>query len=519
VEVPVELGSLAPPGPFALQGAAVLASLRRFFESPRALVLAAIGALVFAALSLYLSRREDRMAILLAAGDARGRRAEIAQALANEARSHGLDVTVVESEGSEDSREMVERREVDVALVQGGLDGNDDVREVAPLVLESLHLLVRGDSDVWTLEDLRGQRVMLAPPRSGTRSLSLSLTELAGLHPGHDYTEVPMTYAELDAASDAELPDAIFHISTLPSPNARRLLIGRGYRLVPLPFAQAMSLRDVAVSQGVIPAYAYDAAPATPREDVPTLATRMIAIASRHTRPEAVRRLLEALESERFLRHANLPRPDPGLFLQPEFPLHPGTVGWMHRDDPLFTSEDVQGIESLRSFIVSLIVALVLLYRWWRTRRLHGLDSYLADAARIDRDAMAVEDAATLDLPRMLALRGELGKVKTSALAAFARGEIHSEELLSSFLVHCADVRQHLDRMILSERERMQKVARGKGEAEADTMRALWAEALQEEHDDKQVVPPKPVAKAPAVLSGPAEPEPSDPTADDADER
>jgi TRAP-type uncharacterized transport system substrate-binding protein len=195
VEVPVELGSLAPPGPFALQGAAVLASLRRFFESPRALVLAAIGALVFAALSLYLSRREDRMAILLAAGDARGRRAEIAQALANEARSHGLDVTVVESEGSEDSREMVERREVDVALVQGGLDGNDDVREVAPLVLESLHLLVRGDSDVWTLEDLRGQRVMLAPPRSGTRSLSLSLTELAGLHPGHDYTEVPMTYA------------------------------------------------------------------------------------------------------------------------------------------------------------------------------------------------------------------------------------------------------------------------------------------------------------------------------------
>ena len=297
-----------------------------------------------------------------------------------------------------------------------------------------------------------------------------------------------MSYAELDEASAEELPDAIFHVSTLPSPNARRLLIGRGYRLVPLPFAQAMSLRDVSVNPGVIPAYAYDAAPATPREDVPTLATRMIAIASRHTRPEAVRRLLEALESERFLRRANLPRPEPSLFLQPEFPLHPGTIGWMHRDDPLFTSEDVQGLESLRSFIVSLIVAFVLLYRWSRTRRLHGLDSYLAEAARIDRDAMAVEDAASLDLPRMLALRGELGKVKTSALSAFARGEIHSEELLSSFLVHCADVRQHLDRMILSERERMQKLARGKGEAEADVMRALWAEALDEEHDDKQVV-------------------------------
>ncbi len=476
----------------------MLASFRRFFDSPRALVLAAIAALAFAAVSLFLARREDRIAIRLAAGDARGRRAEIAEALADEARNHGLDVTIVPSEGSEDSREMVERREVDVALVQGGLDGNDDVREVAPLVLEVLHLLVRGDSNVWALEDLRGQRVMLAPPGSGTRRLSLALTELAGLHPGHDYTEVAMTYADLDEASASELPDAIFHISTLPSPNARRLLIGRGYRLVPLPFGEAMSLRDVAVTAGAIPAYAYDAAPATPREDVPTLATRMIAIASRSTRAEAVRRLLEALESERFLRRANLPRPDPALFLQPEFPLHPGTIGWMHRDDPLFTSDDVQGIESLRSFIVSLIVAFVLLYRWWRTRRLHGLDTYLADAARIDRDAMLVEDAASLDLPRMLSLRSELGRVKTSALAAFSRGEIHSEELLSSFLVHCADVRQHLDRMILSERERMQKVARGRGEAEADVMRTLWAEALQEEHDDKEVVvrAPKPAEKS-----------------------
>jgi TRAP transporter TAXI family solute receptor len=496
----------------------VLATLRRFFESPRALVLAALAALAFAGLSLYFSVREDRIAIRLAAGDTRGRRAEIAEALADEARSHGLDVTVVESEGSEDSRAMVERREVDVALVQGGLDGNDDVREVAPLVLESLHLLVRGDSDIWALEDLRGHRVMLAPPGSGTRRLSIALTTLASLQPEHDYTEVAMTYAELDEASESELPDAIFHVSTLPSPNARRLLLGRGYRLIPLPFAEAMALRDVAVNVGVIPAYTYDAAPATPREDVPTLATRMIAIASRHTRPEAIRRLLEALESERFLRHANLPRPDESLFLQPEFPLHPGTIGWMHRDDPLFTSEDVQGIESLRSFIVSLVVAFVLLYRWWRTRRLHGLDGYLSEAARIDRDAMAVEDAASLDLVKMLALRGELGKVKSNALAAFARGEIHSEELLSSFLVHCADVRQHLDRMILSERERMQKVARGKGEAEADAMRALWAEALQEEHDDKEIVAPKPAPRK-SVVPPAVEPEPSDPAAEEADER
>src|SRR6185369_5254556 len=102
-----------------------------------------------------------------------------------------------------------------------------------------------------------------------------------------------------------------------------------------------------------------------------TLATRMIAIANRDTPREAVRHLLEALESERFLRRAELPRPPDSLFAQPEFPLHPGTIAWQHRDDPFLTSEDMQGIESLRSFAVSLIVAGVLLWRWLRSRRIH----------------------------------------------------------------------------------------------------------------------------------------------------
>jgi hypothetical protein len=186
-----------------------------------------------------------------------------------------------------------------------------------------------------------------------------------------------------------------------------------------------------------------------------------------------------------------LPRPPAELFAQPEFPLHPGTIAWQHRDDPWLTSEDMQGIESLRSFAVSLVLAGILLWRFLRARRLHGLDRYLAEIARIDREALAIEEAPALDLPKMIALRTELGKTKNDALSAYQKGEIHSEELLSSFLVHCADVRQHLDRLIVSERENLQKSARLSGEAQADTMRALWSEALAQAHEDREVVPPK----------------------------
>jgi TRAP transporter TAXI family solute receptor len=469
----------------------VLARLQRWLDNPRALVLLIGAVLLFALVSLFVAIRERRTEIRLAAGDPRGRRAEIARALAEEAGRHGLDVVIVDTSGSEDSLARVERREVDVALVQGGLEGNEDIREIAPLVLEPLHVLVRGDLDLYDLEDLRGHRLMLAPPASGTRQLALDLLALAGMHPDRDFTEVAMTYAELEDAERTTLPDAIFHVSTMPSPVAQSLLRDRGYELMPIPYAPAMMVRDVFVSQGVIPMYTYGALPPTPRADVQTLATRMIAVANRDTPREAVRHLLEALESEHFLRHAELPRPPAELFAQPEFPLHPGTVSWQHRDDPFLTSEDVQGIESLRSFAVSLIVAGVLLWRWMRARRLHGLDTYLAEVARIDREALGIEESPTLDLPKMITLRSQLGKTKNEALSAYQKGQIHSEELLSSFLVHCADVRQHLDRLIVSERENLQKNARRAGEGQAEAMRTLWADALSDAHDDKELAPPR----------------------------
>jgi TRAP transporter TAXI family solute receptor len=475
----------------------VIASLRRFLDNPRALAALAGAAVLLAVVLLWAARREQRIEVRLAAGDAHGRRAEIARALVAEAFRHGLDIRLVDTHGSEDSLARVERREIDMALVQGGLDGNEDVREIAPLVLEPLHVLVRESEDLYDLEDLRGRRLMLAPPGSGTRTLSLELLSLAGMEPERDFTEVALSYAELEDADEAALPDAIFHISALPSPVAEDLLASGRYHLMPIPFAASMSVRNVFVAAGSIPAYAYGANPPTPRQDVPTLATRMIAIANRDTSPVAVRRLLESLESEHFLRQANLPRPPLELFAQPEFPLHPGTVAWQHRDDPLLTSEDVQGIESLRSFMVSLIVASVLVWRWLRARRLHGLDRYLAEVARIDREALSIEEAPRLDLPKMLGLRSALGKVKNDALSAYQKGEIASDELLSSFLVHCADVRQHLDRLIVSEREHLQKTARAAGAGEAEAMRTLWRDALADEHADREEVGPR-VSAAPA---------------------
>src|SRR5262249_3081275 len=152
----------------------------------------------------------------------------------------------------------------------------------------------------------------------------------------------------------------------------------------------------------------------------------------------------------------------------------------------VLTSEGIQGIESLRSFLVSLIVAAVLGYRWWRRRQLHGLDGFIAEVSAIDREALVLEREARLDLAKLLALRARLGDAKTRALEAFQRGAIHSEELLSSFLTHVTDVRSHLNAMILHERERREKTARARGGDEEQILRELWEDALAEEHEDRE---------------------------------
>lgn len=453
-----------------------------FQRSERAFLAGGLVALVVALLLLSVGLRDRRFHLRITAGDERGHRTQIAHTLADIASSHGLELELVPTQGSADAIERVGDHSLDAALVQGGLPAPETVREVAPVTLEPLHVLARGE--IWDLEDARGTRIQLAPPGSGTRHLALDVLELAGLvdeDGSAAFTDVEHTYAELQALPEAELPDVVFHVSTMPSPIAQMLLRRRGYHLLPMPIAGAAHLRNVAVLPGEIPAYTYGASPPTPREAVPALATRMLVVAHRDADPEAIRRLLDALDSEAFARAANLSRTErEPLWSEAELPLHAGTESWLRRDDPLLTPELMEGLESLRSFLVSLVVAAFLLYRWWRTRKLHGLDGFLAEVSGIDREVLAAERAPNLELTHLLELRAKLGEVKTRALDAFAKGSIHSEELLSSFLTHVSDVRSHLNAMILSERERLQKKARTQDASDEEkVMRALWRDALE----------------------------------------
>lgn len=460
-----------------------LAKLRMASRSPRLVLLGALAAAVTAAVTLGSALYSPTIELRVSAGSEAGRRHEIAEVLAELAERRGISIVIEPTAGSAASLRRVNERQLDVALVQGGLHAGRNVREVAPLDLEPLHLLVR-DPEITSVVDLRGRTLDLGTPGSGTRELALELLTLVGMRTERDFTELSFTYEELLSKPEDQLPDAVFTVSTLPSPVAERLVRRRGYRLIPLPFAGALRLRDIGILEAEIPPYTYGAAPAHPPETLPTIATRMIVVAHRETPDEAVKALLEVLASDEFEREADLTPAHHDVLGQPEIRMHPGALEWIQRNDPLVTPELIDNVESLRSFLVSIVVALILAWRWLRARQLQGFEKYLHDVTDLEKEVLELELAADLNLPRLLRIQRELSSLKNRALDGYGQGQIATAELLNSFLAHVNDVRVYLNALILHERERLEKKARRTGEREDDVRRELWLGAVGELGDD-----------------------------------
>jgi hypothetical protein len=199
----------------------------------------------------------------------------------------------------------------------------------------------------------------------------------------------------------------------------------------------------------------------TPANEVITTGTQLLLVAHAGVPNEAVKYLLESTFAGDFARDATLPGlSETNALSSPEMPIHPGAIAYRDRNEPVVTSDFVQGLEDAKSLILSVVVAGFFVYRWWRQRRYIGFDIYMMEVTRIERTALTLENQATPDIHELMRLRNELGEIKTNALERYTRGELKSEELMSAFLTHVADVRGYLSALLLAERERVADLSR-----------------------------------------------------------
>lgn len=487
-----------------------MAPIRRFRKVGREWLAAALGvAAIGLAIAVYVrGTRPPIYRLTMTAGSIQGLRNQIAERLAADAAKRRIPIHVVGTTGSSEALDRVDSGSLDLALVQGGLGPGKrtNVRQVATLHVEPLHLLVKEEHHEEvsrSLEALRGKTVNLSEPGSGTYDLAMEVLKFAGLTPRAegvpgDFTLATMGYRELESERvPGRLPDAAFMVSALPSPVARHLVLKHHYRLVPLSFGEAFSLdvlrhdvptlstrrgadnvERVHVYMTEIPAYTYGLEPPVPPKSIATLGTRLLLVANTNVNPKAVRRVVETIFSPEFAQLARPPLDAKLLDLAPELEWHPGTLQYLERNKPLIAGDAVDFMEKGTSLIGALLGGVFFLWQWWKQRyrrkRELGFEAYMLKVTAIERQAHQFEVGAVLDLKELLRLQAELSQLKGEALDKFAEGDIEGEELFSGFVSHVNDTRSYLTRLILHERESLEKRAR----FERRSPEALWHEAV-----------------------------------------
>jgi TRAP-type uncharacterized transport system substrate-binding protein len=492
----------------------------RFTKRVRDGLLAILGiaALCLASSIALHEPRERPVRLRLSAGQAEGTRHRIAQALRREAARRAIAIELHVTAGSDVALRTLEAERIDAALVQGGFDMSDHpgLRQVAVLHLEPLHLLLKEEIHrgvTRSLGGLRGKVVNLGDRGSGTYLLAAEVMAFLGLRAGTDFTESTHSYADLEQERDtSRLPDAIFTVSTLPSPLARHLVTRHHYRLASLPFCEAFALGALAedhappsspsqmasridrrrVYDATIPAFTYEIEPGVPPEAIHTLGTRLLLVTRKDIAADTIRRLLEVVFNSPFSQVLQPPLDARLMDSPPELPWHDGTTDYIRRNSPLITGDVIDLVEKEVSILGVVAGGLFCLIQWlrrrFRRRRERSFEAYILEVARVERHALALSREPTLDLAELLRLQEDLTRIKGEALERFADGVLDGEELMSGFLVHISDARDFLMRLILHQRDNLEDLAR----VQDRPAEALWYEALGEPNHAAEDTPAVP---------------------------
>ena len=465
------------------------------------LVLCAVVAIGFG-ISIWLGPRSQNVSLRMSAGAAAGLRHSLALEIARESEKAGISIVVVPTQGSEETLDKVNSGELHIGLVQGGLSHPNlsAVRQVSPMHVEPLHLLVRGSRLEGIaskgLAGLEGGRVNIGPKGSGTSALAVAVMKFADLAPSKGealgtYHPSELTYEELLLLPEEQLPDAVFTVSSLPSPVADELIQRFGYKLVELPFGEAFSAEaflELGQPQEVggvdkryayateIPDYMYGFQQSTSRGNIKTLGTRLLMVANKDVKDATIERLLESLYASSF---AKMERPglDSQLLDIPcEYPIHTGSERYRQRNKPLIAGDFIDWLEKVLAILATVAGGSFFLFQWYWQRRKRKQDNsfakFMERIIAIEQESLQNEVAATPNLSELIRLQRELAELKSQALRGFADGKLEGEGMLHDFLVLVNDARDQVTRLLLHERDNIEEFAKQQNR----TPEELWKE-------------------------------------------
>jgi TRAP transporter TAXI family solute receptor len=372
--------------------------------------------------------------VTIAAGSRSGGAFAMARAIAEVAREHhpSLQVNVVESLGSLQNMDLLERGHIDLATVQADTAMPRSARMVATLYQDVFQLIVRKDPDgeqsIENVQDLHGRRIALPPQGSGQRRSFAFLASHYGLK-SSDYEDLAMSSGSANWALIDGAVDAVFRVRACGNRSIMKLIDAVDVGLVPIDQAAAMRHKEPVLETAMIPMGCYQGHPALPGRDLMTVGVPRLLVAAADLDSEVVSLITSVLfERRRELVHRT---PLAGFISAPDrtggtsIPLHPGARKFYDRDRPSFFQENAEPIALVVTVAALMVSGLFQLTARKKRRR---VDQYNRAVLTLGVEARTASshEAVTRLKERLFQVAGsvvddaETGQISTDGFQFFA---------------------------------------------------------------------------------------------------
>jgi len=272
-------------------------------------------------------------------------------------QNDNIHLELVPSLGSSQNLRLLKANQVQIAAVQADSQLIDEARLVARLFPDLFQLVVREDSDIYKISDLRGKSLALPSTSSGQYKSFWFLMNHYQLSEGaFDYKSMSSSAASF--ALEKGTVDAVFRVRPPGSKGIQSLVDKVAVRIIEIDQASAMSLKLPAIDAGIIPKGSYKGTPALPEKDIQTVSVQRLLIARNDLDEEVINQFTrvlfeqrkELLESSTLSSFVQAPDRSKGTSI----PLHQGATQYYDRDEPNFLQEQAEPM----AFIITILAVI-----------------------------------------------------------------------------------------------------------------------------------------------------------------
>ncbi len=297
------------------------------------------GILIFSGFTSPIPAEEVKL--ILATGGTAGTYYPFGGAMAKiwNSKIPGMNVTAQSTGASAENVRLINKKEVELALVQSdtidfAYNAKETFKErltkmnaIAVLYPEIIQIVVRADSPIKSFNDLKGVKIGVGAPGSGTEANFRQLLDIYGMKK-EDVKAQYLSFAESAEQFKDKHIDAFIVTAGIPNAAIMDVSVMQSIRLLSIPSDKIAQLtkKYPFLSPAIIPANTYKNQPS----EVRTVAVAAVLIASSELKEDVVYKLTRTLfenQAELASAHAkgkeiNLKKAVTGVSI----PFHPGAI-------------------------------------------------------------------------------------------------------------------------------------------------------------------------------------------------